>query len=92
MVFKVAGVVAIEAKIGVKVEWIDKTLSKIATKGDHFALLQEARILRKEIEELEREKEIAERCLVKIDTEIVYKDYGNHTITNYRICVVKGLE
>lgn len=40
---------------------------------------------------LEYEKEIAECRLGKINVEMVYKDYGVYTITNYKIHVVKSL-
>lgn len=75
-----------------KVEWIEKVLGAIAANKDHFALLQEARKSRKKIEELELEKREAERCLRKVGIEMVYKDFGIHTISNYRILVVEGFE
>lgn len=54
VVFEVADVVAISPRMDIKVEYIDKTLGKIAVKRDHFAQIQEARKLRKKIEKLER--------------------------------------
>lgn len=74
--------VATAAKMGIKVEWIDKVLGEIAAKRYHFALLQEAWKLRKRIEELESEKEEAEQRLGGINIEMVYKDYSTHTMSN----------
>lgn len=45
-------VLAIAAKMGVKVEWTVKTLDEIAAKRDHFVLLQEVHKLRRKIEVL----------------------------------------
>lgn len=48
-------------------------------------MLQEARSLKKNIEQLDRAREAKEvlRRLGKIDIEMVYKDYGLHTVYNY---------
>lgn len=54
--WEVANVVAAVAKMGIKVEQIDKFLDEIGPKRYHNALLQEAWMLRKRIEELAQEK------------------------------------
>lgn len=59
VVFEVADVVATAAKMGIKVESLDKVLGETAAKRDHFPLLQEVKKLRKRIEELQHEKEEA---------------------------------
>lgn len=80
VVSEVANIVAIVARMGVKVDWIDIILGEIGAKREHHNLLQEARNLKKKIEQLEREREEAVRCLREIDVEIVYTHYGSHTI------------
>lgn len=40
------------AKMGIKVGWIDRVLREMGAKRDHFTLLQEARMLRVQLEEL----------------------------------------
>lgn len=60
-------------------------------KRERYNLFQEVQNLKKKIEQLNREKEEAVRHLGEINIEMVYKDYGIHTIINYRINVVKRL-
>lgn len=85
-VTEVAYIVATAARMGVKVEWIDKTLDEIAVKREHYNLILEARNLEKKTEQLDRDKGEAVRRLGEI--ELVYKDYSFLTIYNYGIYVI----
>lgn len=49
-------------------------------------------MLRKQVEELQYQKERAERRLGELDTEIDYRYFSTHTIGNYKIQVVKRIE
>lgn len=89
---ELAYIVATATRMGVKIEWIDRILGEISTKREYFNLLQQAQNLRKEIEQLDREREKALRRLGEIDVEMVYKDNGIHTILNYRTLVVRRSE
>lgn len=60
--------------MGLKVEWIDKTLVEIAAEREHFTLLQEAWNLKKKMEQLDCENEEDVRRLGEIDLELVYKE------------------
>lgn len=77
------------ARMGVKVEWIDKILNEIVVKREHYNLILEARNLEKKTEQLDRDKEEAMRRLGEI--ELVYKDYNFLTIYNYRSMLYVGL-
>lgn len=55
--------------MNVKVEWIDRILSEVATKREHLNLLQKAKSLQKKIEQINREKEEVVRHLGNIDVE-----------------------
>lgn len=65
---KVAHTVVVEAQMGIKARWIDKVLRQIGAKRYHLSLLQEARLLRLQLEELQQEiKEVRGR-FAKLDT------------------------
>lgn len=56
VVSEVASMVATAKKMCISVGWIDKVLRVIDTKGDHFTLLREARLLRVQLEELQEHR------------------------------------
>lgn len=60
----------------------DKVLGEIGAKRDHYALFQEAWMLRKWIEELAQEKENLAMPR-ELDTEIVYKNLSIHTTLTF---------
>lgn len=82
--------VARTAKMGVKVKSIDKTLDKIKTRRDHFALLQEARKLRKKSTSWNM-KEITERRLGEIDHRQFIKIVASILLPTTEFRVVRGL-
>lgn len=49
VVSEVVDIVAMEAKMSVKVDWIDKSVGEILAKREHLNLLQEAQNLKKKI-------------------------------------------
>lgn len=75
-VSKVADTVAATVRMGVEVELIDGILGENAMEREY----QKSRSFEKKIEQLDRERKEAIRRLRKIDVEMVYKDYGIHTV------------
>lgn len=48
-------------------------------------------MLRKRIEELEQEKERAERCLAELDTEMIYRGFTIDIVANIRSKLLRNL-
>lgn len=56
---------------------------------DQYIFIREAQLLRKWIKELQQEIGKDEYHLAKLDTEMIYRDFTTHSITNYKILLVK---
>lgn len=52
-VSKVVSTIAAAEKMGVRVEWLDGVIREIGARRNHFELLQEARLLRIQLKELQ---------------------------------------
>lgn len=70
---EVAFVVVAAVKMDVEVEWTDRILSELTGNREHINLLEEARHLKKKIEQQDREKDEAIRRLREIDAEMVIR-------------------
>lgn len=67
---EVANVISWAAKMGVKVNWMDETLGKIASKKEHVDLMKRSRDLIKELEQLDRRRDGITQILAEIGTEL----------------------
>lgn len=67
---EVANVISWAAKMGVKVNWMDETLGKIARKKEHVDLMKRSRDLIKELKQLDRRRDGITQILAETSTEL----------------------
>lgn len=84
--------VAATEKMGIGVGWVDKVIKEISAKRDHFTLLQEARLLRIHLKELQEQIKKVGHTLLGSSTEMLYRDFSSHSIENHKMQVVKDDE
>lgn len=83
--------VAVE-KMGIRVGWINNVIMEINARGDHVELLQEARLLRIQLEELHEQMDKVGQRFVELDTRMLHKNFSSHSIENHKIQIVKENE
>lgn len=69
---KVACAVTATVKMGFRVGWINKVLGEIDAKEEPFALLQETRMLRIQLEKLYEQMDKVGQRLLELNIEILY--------------------
>lgn len=80
---EVAEVIASAARMCVKVDWMNKTLGRIAIKWKHLNLLKKSRDLEDELVQLDRRRDEITQSLADINAELVSNNLSLQKVNNY---------
>lgn len=84
---KVASIVAVVEKMGIRVEWIGRVSGEISARN--LELLREAWLLWIQFEELQEEMEGVEQRLTELDMKMSHMNFSYDSIENHEIQVEK---
>lgn len=86
---EVAEVAALAAQNGVRVDWLDEALGRVAMKKKHQELLDRIQTLEDELAELDRRRDEVSQLLSEADAELVYNNFSHQRVTNFRTRVLR---
>lgn len=89
---EVTEVIASVVRNGVRVDWMDEALGRIATKRRYADLLEKTQALEDELLELDRGRDEITQTLSKIDADLIYNNLSHQRVTNYPMKALRKRE
>lgn len=74
---EVAEITTLAAQNGVRIDWLDEALGRVATKKKHQELLDRIQTLEDELAELDRRRDEVSQLLSEADGELVYNNLSH---------------
>lgn len=79
---------ALAAQNGVRVDWLDEVLGRVARKKKHVELLERIQALKEELAELDRRR-MRSRNFCPADAELVYNNLIHQSVANFPMKVLR---